>query len=249
MARPTPPRRAGRQTPEHRMGLSLNLRKRLPHFDLRLDLTCARGSLTAIVGPSGAGKSTLIRLVAGLDAPDWGRIELGGRVLFDKAAGTDVPTRRRRVGMVFQDYPLFSHLTVEKNVAFSCPDTARVAALLDRFGIRNLARRRPDDISGGERQRAAMCQALASAPDVLLLDEPFSALDAPTRADLRRELLHQTRNLGIPVLLVTHDLHEASVLGDSIFPMADGRHDAEWLKGAISGARHAAAHLSTCVCA
>jgi molybdate transport system ATP-binding protein len=231
------------------MGLSIHLRKRLPHFDLRLDLTCPRGRLTAIVGPSGAGKSTLIRLVAGLDAPDWGRIELDGRVIFDKAAGADVPTRRRRVGMVFQDYPLFSHLSVEKNVAFSCPDRARVAALLDRFGIGHLARRRPDDISGGERQRAAMCQALASDPDILLLDEPFSALDAPTRADLRRELLHQTRSLGIPVLLVTHDLCEASELGDAIFPMTDGRHDPEWLKGAIAGARHAAVHLSTCVCA
>lgn len=231
------------------MGLSIHLRKRLPHFDLRLDLSCAKGSLTAVVGPSGAGKSTLIRLVAGLDAPDWGRIELGGRTLFDKAAGTDVPTRNRRVGMVFQDYPLFSHLTVEKNVAFSCPDRARVDALLDRFGIRHLARRKPDVISGGERQRAAMCQALARDPDILLLDEPFSALDAPTRADLRRELLHQTRQLDIPVLLVTHDLHEASILGDSIFPMTDGRHDPEWLKGAISGARAAARNLQTRFCA
>lgn len=231
------------------MSLSVHVTKRLPQFDLRLDLTCPRGRLTAIVGPSGAGKSTLIRLVAGLDAPDWGRIELNGRTLFDKAAGIEVPTRDRCVGMVFQDYPLFSHLTVERNVAFSCQDRARVDALLERFGIRHLARRRPDAISGGERQRAAMCQALARDPDMLLLDEPFSALDAPTRADLRRELLHQTRFLNIPVLLVTHDLHEAAELGDAIFPMTDGRHDPEWLKGAVLGARQVALNLSTCVCA
>ena len=231
------------------MGLCIHLRKRLPLFDLRLNLSCPRGTLTAIVGPSGAGKSTLIRLVAGLETPDWGRIELGCRVLFDKAAGTDMPTRKRRIGMVFQDYPLFSHLTVEKNVAFSCPDKTTVDALLTRFGIRHLARRKPEAISGGERQRAAMCQALASNPDILLLDEPFSALDAPTRKVLRRELLHLTASLNIPVLLVTHDLHEASELGDSIFPMTDGRHDPEWLTGAIAGARRAAGRLSTRVCA
>jgi len=231
------------------MGLSIQLRKRLPHFDLRLDLSCAPGMLTAIVGPSGAGKSTLLRLIAGLETPDWGHIELGGTVLFDKAAGTDLPTRRRRVGMVFQDYPLFSHLNVAKNVAFSCSDPARVEALLRRFGISHLARRKPEDISGGERQRAAMCQTLASGPDILLLDEPFSALDALTRADLRRELLHQTRELGIPVLLVTHDLNEAVELGNRIFPMTDGRHAPQWLEGAVSGALRTARNLTTRFCA
>jgi molybdate transport system ATP-binding protein len=231
------------------MGLSLQLRKRLPHFDLRLDLTCAPGTLTAVVGPSGAGKSTLLRLIAGLETPDWGHVELCGTVLFDKAAGTDLPTRRRRVGMVFQDYPLFSHLSVAGNVAFSCRDRTRVDALLQRFGIGHLAGRRPGDISGGERQRAAMCQTLASGPDLLLLDEPFSALDAPTRADLRRELMHQTGSLGIPVLLVTHDLNEAVELGDRIFPMADGRHAPEWLDGAVSGTLRAARNLTTRFCA
>ena len=231
------------------MGLRINLRKRLPHFDLRLDLACARGQLTAIVGPSGAGKSTLIRLVAGLETPDWGRIELGGKTLFDKAAGTDVPTRVRRIGMVFQDYPLFSHLSVARNVAFSCPDAAKVDALLTRFGIRHLANRKPEDISGGERQRAAMCQALARDPDILLLDEPFSALDAPTRADLRRELRHQARSLDIPVLLVTHDLHEAAELGDAIFPMTDGRHAPQWLEGAVAGLRLTTTNLSPRICA
>jgi molybdate transport system ATP-binding protein len=231
------------------MGLRINLRKRLPHFDLRLDLACARGQLTAIVGPSGAGKSTLIRLVAGLETPDWGHIHLGGQTFFDKAAGINMPTRKRVVGMVFQDYLLFSHLSVAGNVAFSCPDRTKVDALLHRFGIRHLAQRKPEDISGGERQRAAMCQALARDPDILLLDEPFSALDAPTRADLRRELRHQARSLDIPVLLVTHDLHEAAELGDAIFPMTDGRYAPQWLDEAVAGLRLTTMNLSPRICA
>jgi len=231
------------------MGLRINLRKRLPHFDLRLDLACARGQLTAIVGPSGAGKSTLIRLVAGLETPDWGHIHLGGQTFFDKAAGINMPTRKRVVGMVFQDYPLFSHLSVAGNVAFSCPDRTKVDALLHRFGIPHLAQRKPEDISGGERQRAAMCQALARDPDILLLDEPFSALDAPTRADLRRELRHQARSLDIPVLLVTHDLHEAAELGDAIFPMTDGRYAPQWLDEAVAGLRLTTMNLSPRICA
>ncbi|UTF51443.1 ATP-binding cassette domain-containing protein [Desulfomicrobium sp. ZS1] len=231
------------------MGLRINLRKRLPHFDLRLDLACARGQLTAIVGPSGAGKSTLIRLVAGLETPDWGHIHLGGQTFFDKAAGINMPTRKRVVGMVFQDYPLFSHLSVAGNVAFSCPDRTKVDALLHRFGIPHLAQRKPEDISGGERQRAAMCQALARDPDILLLDEPFSALDAPTRADLRRELRHQAQSLNIPVLLVTHDLHEAAELGDAIFPMTDGRYAPQWLDEAVAGLRLTTMNLSPRICA
>ena len=231
------------------MCLSLSVFKRLPLFDLRLELACSCGELTVIVGPSGAGKSTLLRLVAGLETPDWGRIDLGDRVFFDQATGKNMPTRKRCIGMVFQDYPLFAHLSVEKNVAFSCDNKSKVDSLLARFGIRHLAKCRPDAISGGERQRVAMCQALASNPDILLLDEPFSALDAPTRTDLRCELLRQTRSLDIPVLLVTHDLREAAELGDVIFPMVDGGHDSAWLSTAIAGAQQAMQYYSTRICA
>lgn len=230
------------------MGLSLQLHKRLALFDLYLNLSCACGELTAVVGPSGAGKSTLIRLIAGLDTPDQGQIKLNGKTLFDSASGISIPTRKRRIGMVFQDYPLFSHLTVEKNVAFSCSDRTRVKALLHQFNILHLAQHKPENISGGERQRAAMCQALASDPEILLLDEPFSALDAPTRKYLRHELACQTKTLNIPVLLITHDLHEAAELGDSIFPMSDGQHDPQWLNGAFAGAWRTT-FTSTCVCA
>lgn len=227
------------------MGITAHLRRRLPNFDIRVDLQCPSGSLTAIVGPSGAGKSTLIRLVAGLDTPDWGRVAFDDTVVFDKAAGINVPTRNRRVGMVFQDYPLFEHLTVAANVAFSCPDPGRIHDLLQSFGIAHLADRKPGTISGGERQRAALCQALARDPAILLLDEPFSALDAPNRAALRRELRFQTARMHIPILLVTHDLAEAAELADTVFPMAAGLHAPAWLDEALNASRRLAATLTT----
>lgn len=221
------------------MGLTLTVQKCLPHFDLHVNLSCPRGTLTTIVGPSGAGKSTLIRLVAGLETPDQGRVELNGSTLFDQEKGINLPPRQRRIGMVFQDYPLFPHLSVIGNVGFSCREPSTVHTLLHRFGIAHLASRKPAALSGGERQRVAMCQALASNPDILLLDEPFSALDAPTRADLRRELLLLTRRLRIPVLLVTHDLGEAAELGDTILPMVDGMKAPQWLDHAAQAAiRH-----------
>jgi len=219
------------------MGLHCNVRKQLPDFDLRLEFSVAPGTLTALVGPSGAGKSTLLRLIAGLDTPDGGTITLGGRCLFDKITNQDVPTRKRRIGFVFQDYPLFQHLSIFHNIAFSCRETSVITNLMDRFGIAHLAQRKPGQISGGQRQRAALCQTLASNPAILLLDEPFSALDATTRNDLRSELLHLTRSLNIPVLLVTHDLNEAVQLGDNIIPICDGHLAPEWLHGALSAVR------------
>lgn len=217
------------------MGLDLQVHKRLSLFDLHLELSCAPGTLTIIVGPSGAGKTTLIRLVAGLETPDAGRVRLNGQVLFDQATRTNIPTRQRQIGMVFQDYPLFSHLSVEKNIAFACADTTKVHSLMHRFGIAPLAQRKPRAISGGERQRTAMCQALARNPQVLLLDEPFSALDAPTRQDLRQELVYQTTKLNIPVIMVTHDLCEAAALGGTIIPINDGQHAPYWLDQARAG--------------
>ncbi|MGE4552638.1 MAG: ATP-binding cassette domain-containing protein [Desulfovibrionaceae bacterium] len=218
--------------------LSIRIRKRLPMFTLDVDLSCPAGTLTAIVGPSGAGKTTLIRAVAGLERPDQGVIRLGGTVWVDREAGIFVPPQKRGLGLVFQDYTLFPHLTVRKNVAFAATDMRRVDELMEMFGIRHLADARPAHISGGERQRAAFCQALARDPSVLLLDEPFSALDVATRTTLRQELRALKDDLAVPVLHVTHDLGEAQYLGDSVVAVVDGRITPGWLE---EQARYAAA--------
>ena len=201
---------------------ALELDLRLPLRSFRLELALALGRETfALVGPSGAGKTTVLRAVAGLAKPERGRVRLGGDVLFDSAAGVDLPPEDRRVGFVFQDYALFPHLTVEQNVSYGARH--RTAELLDRFRIAHLARARPGELSGGERQRVGLARALARDPSVLLLDEPLSALDPHTRAALRLELRMLLDELDLPVLLVTHDFHDAAVLADRVAALANGR--------------------------
>jgi molybdenum ABC transporter ATP-binding protein len=194
----------------------------LPLRSFRLELALALGRETfALVGPSGAGKTTVLRAVAGLARPERGRIALDGELLFDSAARIDLPPETRRVGFVFQDYALFPHMTVHQNVAYGA--RARVGELLERFRIAHLAGARPGEISGGERQRVGLARALARDPGVLLLDEPLSALDPHTRAALRLELKDLVDELDLPVLLVTHDFHDAAVLADRVAAIADGR--------------------------
>jgi molybdate transport system ATP-binding protein len=160
--------------------------------------------------------------VSGLTRPHAGRIAVGDRVWFDAERRIDLPTEERRVGHVFQDYALFPHLTVRRNVAFGS-SRARAAELLARFGLERLAEARPPELSGGERQRVGLARALARDPTVLLLDEPLSALDAHTRATLRLELGDELRRQGLPTLLVTHDFEDAAVLADRIGVIRDGR--------------------------
>ena len=174
-----------------------------------------------LVGPSGAGKTTVLRAVAGLVRPDHGRIVLGESVWFDAARRINRPPEERSVGYVFQDYALFPHLSVRKNVAFG--GVERVDELLERFAIEQLARARPADISGGERQRVALARALAREPAVLLLDEPLSALDAHTRNAVRAELQELLREIRLPTLLVTHDFEDAAALADHIGVVLDGK--------------------------
>jgi molybdate transport system ATP-binding protein len=197
------------------------------HHGLRafdLELTLAVGDETlALVGPSGAGKSTFLRAVAGLERPHRGRIALDGEVWLDTDRGVDVPPERRSVGLVFQEYALFPHLSVRRNVAFGGASTAEVDELLERFGIAALAAARPDAISGGERQRVALARALARRPRVLLLDEPLSALDAHTRSAVRGELRGLLAGLGLPVVLVTHDFEDAATLADRVGVLVEGR--------------------------
>jgi molybdate transport system ATP-binding protein len=167
----------------------------------------------ALVGPSGAGKTTVLRAVAGLARPDRGRIGLDGRPWFDSEAGVSLPPEERSVGLVFQDYALFPHLSVRSNVAFGArPGGSSVDELLERFRITHLEAAKPGLLSGGERQRVALARALARRPEVLLLDEPLSALDAHTRGHVRDELRELLDELALPTIFITHDFHDAAVL-------------------------------------
>lgn len=208
--------------------LRVRCAKRLPHFTLEADIACPAGSIVVLTGPSGSGKTTLLRLIAGLIDPDQGRMALGETVWCDTAHGIRLPPRRRNIGLVFQEYSLFPHMTLAGNVAYAAADQKEVPGLLHLFGLSHLAGAYPAAMSGGERQRGAMCQALARRPGALLLDEPFSALDAATRMALRAELLAVRQRFAIPIIHVTHDLAEAAQLGDTILAINQGRVDADW---------------------
>jgi iron(III) transport system ATP-binding protein len=189
-----------------------------------VDLTVPAGSLTAVLGPSGCGKTTLLRLVAGFERPDAGSVAIGG----EPVAGDGrrfVGPEHRRVGMVFQDYALFPHLDVAGNVGYALgrrPDAARVDEVLELVGLGGLGARRPHELSGGQQQRVALARALAARPEVVLLDEPFSNLDAVLRQQVRGELRRILADSGVSGLLVTHDQEEALSLADRVAIMRDG---------------------------
>ena len=212
------------------MVLEVSVRKILPNFEIDVSFTVAAGELKVIIGPSGAGKSTIIRLIAGLERPDQGVIAYNGITWVDREQGIFLPPQKRRLGFVFQDYTLFPHISVYKNVAFSAQDTGEVERQLKRFGIWHLRDRMPHKISGGERQRCAICQNLVRRPKVLLLDEPFSALDVENRRKLRKELKALKEELSIPIIHVTHDLNEALLLGDDIISIVRGKLAPEWFR-------------------
>jgi sulfate transport system ATP-binding protein len=204
-----------------------NLTKRWGDFtaldDVSVDI--ASGSLTALLGPSGSGKSTLLRVIAGLEQPD------GGRVVLDGEDVTRVPPQRRGIGFVFQHYAAFKHLTVRENVAFGLrvrrrpkPEVAaKVDELLAVVGLEGFQGRYPGQLSGGQRQRMALARALAIEPRVLLLDEPFGALDAKVRAELRAWLRRLHDEVHVTTVLVTHDQEEAMDVADRIVVVNEGR--------------------------
>jgi molybdate transport system ATP-binding protein len=201
--------------------LVVDFEKRLGGFHLRACFAVGR-ELIVLFGHSGSGKSLTLKAIAGLLRPDIGRIAIDGALVFDAAREIDVPPQRRGVGMVVQNYALFPHLSVRDNVAFGLKGLAkaerdaRVDALLALLGIEELAARRPEQISGGQAQRVALARALAPRPRLLLLDEPFSALDSAIRVGLRRELARMKRDLDLTIVFVTHDLREAYNLADRV---------------------------------
>ena len=202
-------------------GLSVRLRQTTP-IPLSAAFDCAPGELLALVGPSGSGKTTILRAIAGLVRPAGGTISCDGEAWFDAPAHIHIPPQARRAGLVFQDYALFPHLTALDNVAIAAPGRSRddrraaARATLTRVNLAGLEDRRPDALSGGQQQRVALARALVRQPRVLLLDEPFAAVDQMTRERLKRELAQLRRSLQIPIVLVTHDLDEALALGDRI---------------------------------
>jgi len=208
--------------------LKVDLNQQLGPFALQLAFSSSSRRL-GILGASGAGKSQLLRCLAGLETPQWGRIELNGRVLFDSESKINLPLQRRRIGLVVQHYALFPHLNVAENVGFSLsrlpPEQRqeRVRHQLERVGLRELGHRYPSQLSGGQQQRIALARALASEPDLLLLDEPFSAQDTYRRRHLQQQLADLLQDCQVPALLVTHDLEEAYRLSDDLLVINQGK--------------------------
>jgi molybdate transport system ATP-binding protein len=212
------------------VSLDVSIRLTLGPLNLDMELTIAEDEVVALLGPNGAGKTTLLRAVAGLVPFRSGHVRLDGKVLEDTATGQYVPTERRPIGFVFQDYLLFPHLTVLDNVAFGLRSrgTPRRAAAekaiqwLDRVGLTSYSRAKPAELSGGQRQRVALARALAPDPRLLLLDEPLSALDVTTRAEVRRDLKRHLGSFQGIRLIVTHDPLEAVALADRLIVMEGG---------------------------
>lgn len=186
-----------------------------------------------LFGPSGSGKTLTLQSIAGLVRPDSGRISLKGRVLFDAKAGIDIPSRARRMGYLFQDYALFPHMTVAENVGYglkkswqwrlSKKDRQEVFSLLDTLEIKHLAESFPSDLSGGQKQRVALARALMTRPDLLLLDEPFSALDTLLRGKLRKELLDVQARFRVPMIMISHDPEDIRTFAETLVRYEAGR--------------------------
>ena len=194
------------------MALSVNIRKKLGSFQLEVQFDAEQGTPLALLGASGCGKSVTLHCIAGILKPDEGRITLDGVVLYDSAAGIDLPPQQRRAGYLFQQYALFPNMTVRQNIAAAVPNrrerSVQTEELLRRFQLEEVASQRPWQLSGGQQQRCALARILASAPRVILLDEPFSALDSYLQDQMEVELAQTLEQFSGPVVWVSHDRGE-----------------------------------------
>ena len=211
-------------------GLKAMLVKQLPSFTLTVAIACPPGETTTLVGPSGSGKTTVLRCLAGLEHLDDGYITFDGKCWDGASRGGRTAPQGRSIGFLAQDYALFPHMTVAENIRFADGQSQEVQILIESTGIAHLCHRRPNELSGGERQRAALCQALARRPRLLLLDEPFSAVDMENRSFLRQLLQKIQRQWGLAIVQVTHDLAEALTLSTQVISLRNGREDTQWLQ-------------------
>lgn len=199
------------------LAISAELQRDSFHF--AVNCTIPKQGVTALLGPSGSGKSTLLRIIAGLEQPDRGLVTSDNNIWYASERRINRSPQQRRVGLVFQDYALFEHMTVASNIGYGVPRSARqglVAHWLQRLELQDYAQRYPAQLSGGQKQRVALARALAHEPDVLLLDEPFSAADPTLRVYLRQQLKAVVQSLNIPVVMVTHDLDDIHYLADHV---------------------------------
>jgi molybdate transport system ATP-binding protein len=201
---------------------------RLASFQLDVSIAVPAG-ITILFGPSGAGKSTLLDCIAGLLRPNAGHIAIGETVLFDSATGTNLPPQKRAIAYVFQTLALFPRMSVEENVGYGLADlpeaerAARVRGILEAFRVEGLGKRRPDEISGGEKQRVALARSLVTQPRVLLLDEPLSGLDSELKDSILKDLRAWNAKRGIPILYVTHSRDEVGALAERVIRLEGGR--------------------------
>lgn len=208
--------------------LKASFRIKLRLFELEASLAVSN-EILVLVGPSGSGKTTILKCLAGLKTPSEGNIEVNERTLYSSETGINLFPRERRLGFVFQEYALFPHMTVKKNTMYGLAREKRakklkdVEEILDTLGILHLQDRYPREISGGEKQRVALARALMTEPEMMLLDEPLSALDQEIRTELQQELKKIQGQWQIPFVVVTHDLAEAEILGDQIIRIDKGK--------------------------
>ncbi|WP_019154847.1 ATP-binding cassette domain-containing protein [Robertmurraya massiliosenegalensis] len=200
--------------------LFLDIRKTLASYELDVKLK-VEDEIVILFGPSGSGKTTILNCIAGLVSPDSGTITLNDVPLF-KSKKESVPIQKRNIGYLFQDYALFPHMTAKKNILYGAKDKEFVHELVEVLGIEHLMEKYPRQISGGEKQRVALARALATKPQLLLLDEPFSALDQEIRQECQDELLRLHEKWNIPVIMVTHDFQEAEKLAHRIYKINKG---------------------------